>query len=88
MKSMKIKQKKDAEAVDYLITQPGRTTPHQDKPVLSIGTGLLVIEDCGCNHVTLDLESAKELLRLLPGLLSILERICDGDGRFKFGNIP
>jgi hypothetical protein len=77
--AMKQKNKIHEQAAECPIIEPGRSRPNQDKPVLSIGSGLLRIEDCIFNHVTLDLESAKELHRLLPGLILILERIGDGD---------
>ena len=77
-----------SEAVKYLIAEPARTEPHRNKPNLSIGSGFLIIEDCGCNKVMLNIESAKELHRLLPGLISILEPLCSGNGAFTFGHIP
>jgi hypothetical protein len=74
--------------IQYHITEPERSKRHRDKPVVEIDSGLLVIEDCGCNKVVLDLTSAKALNKLLPSLIAILEPLCDGNGAFRFGSIP
>ncbi len=61
---------------------------YRSKPTLSIGKGLLIIQDCGDGEVVLDIDAAKELHQLLPGLISILEPLCSGNGRFMFGSVP
>lgn len=82
------KQNPHKPEIDYLITLPERSEPHREYPTVGIESGILKIEDCACNHINLDLNSAKSLLKLLPSLIAILEPLCSGNGGVRFGTIP
>lgn len=62
---------------------------HKMKPTISISKGMLIIQDS--SHITqlvLSIDQAKELLRLLPSLISLLEPIHSGNSEFKLGELP
>lgn len=80
---------KKSQPVEFLIGQPS-VMPSKvfKKPVISIGNGLLKIQSSPDTYLILTVEQAKELLEMLPGLISILEPLCSGNGCFRFGAIP